>query len=327
MSETSSLKGGSKASYAAIAHSSDEEVGHSHGANGSGAHSHSSHGHSHGGRSPDVRLSPRSAYARGDAEASKRAHDAKKLHEEGHSDSGEYIKSIVYGGLDGIITTFATVTSVAGADFSAAVIVVLGISHLFADGLSMGMGDYLSSEAEIDYTASERKREAWEMEVNMKGEIEEMIDLYIAKGVSETDARIIINTLAKYPEAFLDHMMVEELGLLPPEADQGFSPAKAGMVTMASFMAFGSVPLLPYLIALIPGLHMSAKAQLWASVVATIFTLFMLGAFKGKTVEIKKSAWWRSGLLMAFNGTMAAVVGYAIGWAISQLMELPPGAG
>jgi len=171
--ESSSLKGGSKPSYAAIASGADEEIGHghSHSANGTGAHSHSAHGHSHGGRSPDVRMSPRSAYARGDAEASKRAHDAKKgdttHHKEGHSDSGEYIKSIVYGGLDGIITTFATVTSVAGADFSAAVIVVLGISHLFADGLSMGMGDYLSSEAEIDYTASERKREAWEMEVNM----------------------------------------------------------------------------------------------------------------------------------------------------------------
>jgi hypothetical protein len=30
-----------------------------------------------------------------------------------------------------------------------------------------------------------------------------MIDLYIQKGVSEHDARVIINTLAKYPEAFL----------------------------------------------------------------------------------------------------------------------------
>jgi hypothetical protein len=89
-------------------------------------------------------MSPRSAYARGDAEASRRAHEAKKgapPAEEGHSETGEYIKSIVYGGLDGIITTFATVTSVAGADFTAAVVVVLGISHLFADGLSMGLGD------------------------------------------------------------------------------------------------------------------------------------------------------------------------------------------
>ncbi len=40
-------------------------------------------------------------------------------------------------------------------------------SRNMSDGLSMGMGDFLSSQAEIDYTASERKREAWEMEVNM----------------------------------------------------------------------------------------------------------------------------------------------------------------
>lgn len=99
-------------------------------------------------------MSPRTAYRWGDVEASKRAHEKKKadtaaIHgqtESGHAgDAGEYIKSIVYGGLDGIITTFATVTSVAGAEFSAAVIVVLGISHLFADGLSMGMGDYMVS--------------------------------------------------------------------------------------------------------------------------------------------------------------------------------------
>ncbi len=48
-----------------------------------------------------------------------------------------HLKSIIYGGLDGIITTFATVTSVAGADLSVLVIIVLGIAHLFADGLSM----------------------------------------------------------------------------------------------------------------------------------------------------------------------------------------------
>jgi len=53
---------------------------------------------------------------------------------------------------------------VAGAEFSAAVVVVLGI---FADGLSMGLGDYMSSQAEVEYTESERKREKWEMDNNM----------------------------------------------------------------------------------------------------------------------------------------------------------------
>jgi len=339
MSESASLTSGSsgRGGYAAIASDSDVEHGHSHGVNGGGdgyRHSHGPHGshshsHSHGGKKVSPRMSPRSAYQRGDADASRAAHEARRNHqqEEGHSETGEYIKSIVYGGLDGIITTFATVTSVAGAEFSAAVIVVLGISHLFADGLSMGLGDYMSSQAELDYTASERKREQWEMDVNMKGEIEEMVDLYVEKGVSEHDARVIINTLAKYPQAFLDHMMVEELGLLPPDADEGFSPSKAGLVTMASFMLFGSIPLLPYLIALLPGVHMSADLQLWLSVGFTIVTLFALGAFKGMTVEIKKSAWWKSGTLMAFNGSVAAVVGYLSGYLISQWMDLPAGAG
>ena len=154
-----------------------------------------------------------------------------------------------------------------------------------------------------------------------------MIDLYVLKGVSETDARIIINTLAKYPDAFLDHMMTEEVGLLPPSADQGFSPKKAGMVTMCSFMAFGSIPLLPYLAALIPGLHMSPDLQLSIAIFMTLLTLFLLGAFKGRVVETGRAAWWKSGMLMACNGSMAAIVGYACGWLISQWMDLPPGAG
>lgn len=162
----------------------------------------------------------------------------------------------------------------------------------------------------------------------VEGEIEEMIDLYVAKGVSSTDARIIIHTLAKYPEAFLDHMMVEELGLLPPViTEQGFSPAKAGAVTMCSFMCFGSVPLIPYLIALIPGVSWSPDAQLWSAIVLTLVTLFMLGAFKGHVVEIGRSAWWKSGLLMAFNGSLAATIGYLCGYIIGEWMELPPGAG
>lgn len=75
----------------------------------------------------------------------------------------------MYGGLDGIITTFSTVMSVAGADFSAAVIVVLGLSHLFSDGMSMGLGDYMSSEAETSLNMSERRREQCECKRNSAG--------------------------------------------------------------------------------------------------------------------------------------------------------------
>ena len=61
-----------------------------------------------------------------------------------------YIKSIVYGGMDGIITTFAIVAGVAGATLSANIILILGFANLIADGISMAAGDYLSTKSEME---------------------------------------------------------------------------------------------------------------------------------------------------------------------------------
>jgi len=242
--------------------------------------------------------------------------------------AGEHIKPIVYGGLDGIITSFATVTSVAGASLSPTVVLVLGVSHLIADGLSMGTGDAMSEQAEIDFNKSERKRERWELENNLEGEKEEMIETYTKKGVSRKDAESIIDTLAKYKRPFLDHMMVEELGLIPPEKNV-WGPVKSGGVTMASFIVFGAIPLIPYLLALLPfmGDILSEKVQLWSSVIITVLSLFILGAVKGMVV--KGSSWLRNGILMAMNGSFAAVLGFIVGWAMGKLVEdeAPPGAG
>lgn len=61
-----------------------------------------------------------------------------------------YIKDIVYGANDGIITTFAIVAGVAGANLSNSVILILGIASLFADGFSMASSNYLGTKSEND---------------------------------------------------------------------------------------------------------------------------------------------------------------------------------
>lgn len=55
-----------------------------------------------------------------------------------------YIRDIVYGANDGIITTFAVVAGVTGGALSPTTVVIVGVANLFADGLSMGVGNYLS---------------------------------------------------------------------------------------------------------------------------------------------------------------------------------------
>ena len=69
----------------------------------------------------------------------------------------------MYGGLDGIITTFAIVAATVGGDQSRELVITLGFANLLADGISMGVGDYLSSRSEMEFVEKEMKREKWAM--------------------------------------------------------------------------------------------------------------------------------------------------------------------
>lgn len=65
-----------------------------------------------------------------------------------------YIRDLVYGANDGLITTFAVVTGVAGGALPQIAVLVIGAANLAADGVSMGVGNLLAIRAD------ERAREA-----------------------------------------------------------------------------------------------------------------------------------------------------------------------
>lgn len=54
----------------------------------------------------------------------------------------------------------------------------MGIANLIGDGISMALGDFISTKSEAEFTINERNREAWEVENNPDGEKREMIDIY-----------------------------------------------------------------------------------------------------------------------------------------------------
>ena len=220
--------------------------------------------------------------------------------------------------MDGIITTFAVVTGVAGAALSSKVILILGAANLFADGIAMAFGDFLSTKAENEFNATERTREEWEVENFPDAEWEELVDIYLEKGLSREDSEALVDILAKYPDAMVDTMMVEELGIL--EDDE--SPLKNAVATFLSFVTFGSLPLMVYLISefsLFGGLDgfLEKKALLIACAI-TGLTLFALGAVKAKVTGRNRL---RSGLEMLLIGGIAAAVAYGIGAFLDGLID------
>jgi len=72
-----------------------------------------------------------------------------------------YLRDLVYGANDGIITTFAVVTGVAGAALEPRTAVILGLANLLADGFSMGASSFLSirSDEAVRATRGEAMQE------------------------------------------------------------------------------------------------------------------------------------------------------------------------
>ncbi len=251
----------------------------------------------------------RQAYRNHDVAASAAAHAAQASEQHRHA-QGRYIKSAVYGGLDGIVTTFAVVAGVAGASLSSGVVLILGFANLLADGLSMAIGDYLSTRAEQQYEAAERQREQWEVEHFPEGEKRELMELYVDKGMPEEDARQMVDILARHKEAWVDVMMTEELGIVESEE----SPLVNALVTFCSFATFGLVPLLAYLLARITPViagHMFLIASL-----STAATLFVLGVLK---TRVTGRHWLRAGLETLIVGGLAATAAYAVGAVLGGL--------
>ncbi|KAL6066732.1 Protein ccc1 [Balamuthia mandrillaris] len=278
------------------------------------------------------------AYRERDADASRLAHSVQyaKAAEAHKTEAGKYLKSIVYGGLDGIITTFAIVAGVAGAGLATGVVIILGVANMIADGISMGMGDYLSTEAEMAFAKAERRREAWyykapipsllllfpfhsltwcvfarEVDNYIEGEIQEMVELYVSKGMSKDDAETVVGIMAKHKDLFVDVMMVEELGIM---YDPDEKPWKHGLITFTSFVIFGLVPLIAYFILLAaPSMDDDFDAAFMLAGILTGITLFVLGAIKSR---FTLQRWWWSGILVLFYGGLAAIASYIIGYLL-----------
>jgi VIT1/CCC1 family predicted Fe2+/Mn2+ transporter len=258
----------------------------------------------------------RNAFKAGDVHLSEIAHqqriqELKESPEKHKTGSGQFVKNIVFGGLDGIITTFAVVAAVAGADLPTDVVLVLGFSNLVGDGVSMGLGDYLSSKAEVEYAMSEREREQWEMDNAPDGEKAEMVEIYQQAGFSQEDATLIIDTMAKNKKFFVDHMMVQELGIMVPDPDDQLW--LEGLVMFGSFCLFGFVPLLAYLFTDDKDVAFGTALGLTGA------TLFVLGLVKAR---INSANYLIAGLTTLLNGALAAAAAYFIGWGIASITDV-----
>ncbi len=216
-----------------------------------------------------------------------------------------YLKDIVYGGTDGIVTTFAVVGGFAGAqtDVNALpvlVVLLFGLANLFADGASMGLSNFLSIRSEQDVYQIERRKEFHEVKTNPKAEFEETVEILMDRGFDKKDAVEVATLYKKNPQYWTDFMMNYELELPNPTSE---NPYLTGLATFIAFIVFGFIPLIPYIF--------FRNVPLFTySVVFTALALLLLGLLRWRVT--KESPIRSVGEILLLGGvsaTLAFLVG------------------
>jgi vacuolar iron transporter family protein len=221
-----------------------------------------------------------------------------------------YLRDWIYGGIDGAVTTFAIVSGVIGADLSTKIILILGAANIVADGFSMAASNYTGTKAENEEFDRIRSHEERQIDRNPAGEIQEIREIYRAKGFSGEDLDRAVEIITSDRKLWVDTMMTEEYGL--PMQDR--SLLKAALGTFVAFLLCGLIPLLPFLVISSPALRPVATLL---CVVLTGVTFFVIGSIKAKWSLI---SWWRSGLETLTIGLVAASFAYLIGYWLKGLM-------
>lgn len=249
--------------------------------------------------------------------------NSRNLHHHIESDhallSGRYIKNIVYGGLDGIITTFSIIAAAYGVGFEIKLIIIMGIANLIADGFSMGLGDFFSSYFENLYILSEKAKEDYEYIHNKEYEVNEMVELYENQGLEREDAQKIVDIIAnpKYQEYFIKTMVNYELGLEIPEEGYTKQNIKEGSITCGSFISFGFIPVLPYIIFYSSGYDHYTNIFIIDCFITSI-AMFFLGFTQAK---ITKQPKFKYGTIMCFNGSLAALCAFLVGFGLEKALS------
>ncbi|MCA1285062.1 VIT1/CCC1 transporter family protein [Salipiger bermudensis] len=208
------------------------------------------------------------------------------------------LRDIIYGAIDGAVTTFAIVAGVAGAGLPPLVIIALGFANVFADGFSMAAGNYSGTKAELDDLNRLRRIETLRLRRDPEAVRADLRRIFAAKGLQDGTLDSAADEISRTPEHAVAMILDGIYGLSSVDPH----PLRAALFTFGAFLIAGMVPLLPFLLALPHSF-----------IVATLLTMavfFAIGAYKSRW---SLAPWWRSGLETFVIGGVAASIAYIVG--------------
>jgi VIT1/CCC1 family predicted Fe2+/Mn2+ transporter len=209
-----------------------------------------------------------------------------------------WLRAAVLGANDGIVSTASLIVGVAAASASRGEILTAGVAGLVAGAMSMAAGEYVSVSSQSDTEQADLARERKELAMQPEFELEELTQIYAARGVEPSLARQVATQLMA-KDALGAHAR-DELGISDVTAAR---PVQAALTSAATFASGAAFPLVVVLV--------SPLGQLpWIVSAASLFFLALLGVLSARTGGAKPA---QAAVRVVFWGALAMAVTAAIG--------------
>jgi VIT1/CCC1 family predicted Fe2+/Mn2+ transporter len=149
-----------------------------------------------------------------------------------------WLRAAVLGANDGIVSTAALVVGVAAAESTPSSILVAGFAGLVAGAMSMAAGEYVSVSSQADTEQADLAREQKELSDAPTLELDELADIYLARGLEPDLARRVAEQLTAHD--VLGAHARDELGITDAQAAR---PIQAALASAATFSVGAALPL------------------------------------------------------------------------------------
>lgn len=211
-----------------------------------------------------------------------------------------YVRDLVLGFNDGLVSVYAVTAGVAGAAFTPPQILVTGVAAAIAGALSMGTGEYISTKSQSEFYEAERRREEEHLDQWPHLEVQELREDLQAKGFSPPLLDQMVEAISSDRQRFLDYMMREEFGV-GKESER--SPLRAAAFIILAFLTGSILAVGPY--AVLPD-----SLSLAGSTVLSMAGLFVAGVVRAKTSRLPVL---RAGAEMVLVGALAGIITFGVG--------------
>ena len=225
-------------------------------------------------------------------------HDRDEPHDANVGSRLNWLRAGVLGANDGIVSTAGVVVGVAGATADKAVIVLAGIAALTAGAVSMAAGEYVSVSTQRDSEHALLEKERRELLEDPEGELEELTQIYEAKGMSRQLAAQVAEELTAH-DALGAHAEAE-LGIDPNDLT---NPWHAAGASMLAFVVGALLPMLTITFS-------PASFRIHVTVLSVAAALALTG---WASARLGRSPAPRAVLRNVAGGLLAMGVTYAIG--------------